>query len=112
MRRRPLLPPVCLTGTQKPPSIKESYLPILKDIGELVTKKNKDYGDSFAETVDKFGLNVYGIRIHDKLNRFTTLTQQEAEVKDETILDTVKDIMGYSLLMLEYIARQEQEQAD
>ena len=41
-------------------------------------KKNHDYGDSFSQTVDKFGLIAAGVRMHDKLERFITISNQQS----------------------------------
>lgn len=75
------------------------------EIAELVEKKNNDYGNSFDSTINDYGNIVYFVRISDKLNRLKMLLLQgnEIEVKDEKIEDTLKDIIGYTLLMLNYI---------
>ena len=77
---------------------------IAMSISELVEKKNKDYGNSFKNTVDKYGVVAYCLRIEDKINRLNTLsTNNEQCVHDENIEDTLNDICGYTLLMIDYL---------
>ena len=39
----------------------------------------------------------------DKLQRISNLLEKEAEVKDESILDTLQDLSNYSLILRVYI---------
>ena len=72
------------------------------EIAQLVEKKNHDYDNSFDKTMDKYGDTAYFLRIEDKLNRLINLSKKEAKVNDEKVEDTLKDIIGYTLLMLNY----------
>ena len=75
---------------------------IALEIAQLVEKKNHDYDNSFDKTMDKYGDTAYFLRIEDKLNRLINLSKKEAKVNDENVEDTLKDIIGYTLLMLNY----------
>ena len=75
---------------------------IALEIAQLVEKKNHDYDNSFDKTMDKYGDTAYFLRIEDKLNRLINLSKKEAKVNDEKVEDTLKDIIGYTLLMLNY----------
>lgn len=77
-------------------SIKEIAL----EVAELVEKKNRDYGNSFDRTLGEYGDTAYFLRIEDKLSRLKSLSKKEAAVIDESIEDTLKDIIGYTLLMI------------
>ena len=77
-----------------------------KQCVELYSKKNHDYGNSFDKGMDNIGI-AYGVgRIYDKMNRLVTLTKKEAQVKDESIDDTLRDLACYSMMMLAYRKRQ------
>ena len=77
-----------------------------KQCVELYSKKNHDYGNSFDKGMDNIGM-AYGVgRIYDKMNRLITLTKKEAQVKDESIDDTLRDLACYSMMMLAYRKRQ------
>ena len=75
---------------------------IALEIAQLVEKKNHDYDNSFDKTMDKYGDTAYFLRIEDKLNRLINLSKKQAKVSDENVEDTLKDIIGYTLLMIKY----------
>ena len=75
---------------------------IALEIAQLVEKKNHDYDNSFDKTMEKYGDTAYFLRIEDKLNRLINLSKKQAKVSDENVEDTLKDIIGYTLLMLNY----------
>jgi hypothetical protein len=67
----------------------------------LFEKKNHDYGDSFAT----YGLIGVLVRIGDKLKRIQTLCDdEETAVADESIQDTIIDMMNYSAMALMLIS--------
>ena len=92
----------------KVPEVNEVYeseiVTIAKEIAELVEKKDKDYNSAFSKTLKEYGNVAYFLRIDDKLNRLKNLmlNNSNAEV-NESIEDTLKDIIGYTLLMLKEI---------
>lgn len=60
--------------------------------------KNHDYGNSFEQSLDKFGLVASVVRLGDKMNRIESLTKKEAQVKDESIKDTLLDMANYAIM--------------
>jgi hypothetical protein len=72
---------------------------------EIIKKKNCDYGandDCFAN-FRMFGELGILVRLGDKLSRLkTTICRGSAEVKDETIEDTIMDLCNYGQLLLAY----------
>ena len=74
---------------------------------DLYARKNRDYGNSFDRSMNKFGLVVAAIRIGDKVNRLQSLIEKGgAEVKDESIADTFIDLACYSIMTLMWCADQ------
>ena len=68
---------------------------------DLYARKNRDYGNSFDKSMDKWGLPVAAIRIGDKVNRLQSLIAKGgAEVKDESMADTFIDLACYSIMTL------------
>lgn len=69
---------------------------------DLYARKNRDYGNSFDKSMNKFGLVVAAIRIGDKGNRLQSLVAKrgEAEVKDESLADTFMDLACYSIMTM------------
>lgn len=72
---------------------------IADELTELYSKKNHDYGDSFSETVKEYGIIAALTRITDKFNRLKSLILNgDQQVKDESIIDTLKDLASYSIM--------------
>lgn len=88
------------------------YQYILSNLEDTYKRKNSDYGNSVADTYEKFGCASFLVRITDKYNRLMTLCDPNAPqqmVKDEKIDDTILDLANYCLLWLverEYAGQQ------
>lgn len=91
---------------------KSVYTNICGQIADIVYAKNHDYNRAFEKSFDRYGWATYFIRITDKLNRLEALTLNNADlkVKDESVQDTLLDIIGYSLLLYEIINRKNKEE--
>lgn len=79
------------------------YKYIINNLEETYKAKNNDYGNSVADTYEKFGDLSFLVRITDKYNRLMTLCNPNAPeqmVKDEKIDDTILDLANYCLLWL------------
>lgn len=79
------------------------YQHLLANLEETYKNKNNDYGNSVADTYEKFGNLSFLVRITDKYNRLLTLCNPNApeqKVKDEAIEDTILDLANYCLLWL------------
>ena len=78
----------------------EEYKKIVTETMDLCEKKNKDYGSSVQDTFLRFGDLSYLTRITDKYNRILTLINKDNEVKDENLIDTIRDMGNYCFLWL------------
>ncbi|MDB6352707.1 DUF1599 domain-containing protein [Trichococcus sp. K1Tr] len=78
----------------------EQHREICERLNHLYAAKNKDYGDSFGDSFQEYGLTMPAIRLDDKLHRFKQLIKQEAEVKDESITDTLMDLANYAIMTI------------
>ena len=75
-----------------------TYLLTASEILNTVIKKQRDYGH---KNISKFGITGLVIRVHDKVARVENLMQKENQanaVIGETMLDTLMDIIGYSII--------------
>lgn len=79
-------------------NIEDTYI-ILDNIKEILKKKNQDYGNSFHEDFEEFGITVSLIRLSDKFRRFKSLVKT-GKSNFEGLEDTLKDIIGYATLTL------------
>ena len=65
---------------------------------DIFEKKNKDYGDAFAQ----HGTVGVLVRIFDKMARFTNISKKglEISVSDETLKDTLMDLHNYAAMAI------------
>ena len=79
----------------------------VKDRLLVFLKKNKDYGDSFLQSIEKFGTVAVEVRVWDKVNRFNQLMNTTGEVNDESLEDTVLDLFNYIMMFKAYAVSEE-----
>lgn len=70
------------------------------ELTDIFEKKNADYGNSFEESLEKHGLIAAVVRMEDKMLRLNTLSKNDFKqlVKDESLIDTLKDLSNYALM--------------
>lgn len=67
-----------------------------EDLYNLLCRKQHDYGH---QNIDNFGMIGVAVRICDKIARADNLLKRDrTAVKDETIIDTYLDIIGYAVI--------------
>ena len=76
----------------------EIHQRICNSLNDLYRRKNADYGDSFGKQFEEYGIVSSAIRLEDKFNRFKNLIKNQAQVKDETIEDTLLDLANYAIM--------------
>ena len=75
----------------------ETMRVIQNEARELFSKKNTDYGDSFA-TYGTIGVLV---RMGDKINRLQSIEKNKVSfVNDESMRDTLIDLHNYSAMAI------------
>lgn len=82
---------------------------ITSDIVDLLVRKNANYGNSFDRQMDEYGMIAAVIRLDDKMSRLRALTKGEPDKVGESVDDTLRDIVGYTLLTLNWLANQSGE---
>ena len=79
---------------------------IQNEAAQLFDKKNKDYGDAFAN----YGPVGVIVRLGDKINRLSSVTNQGINlVKTESIRDTLIDLHNYSAMAIMLMDEKEQD---
>lgn len=76
----------------------KQFMYITQNMAKTYATKNHDYGNSFKQSLDKFGLVASVVRLGDKMNRIESLSKKEAQVKDESIKDTLLDMANYAIM--------------
>lgn len=93
----------------------EVHLDICRELTETYSKKNRDYGDSFHETIQKFGFVAAYVRMDDKLNRAITLSkmwEDAPKVADESLEDTLMDLANYAIMTVMELRRARNEKGE
>lgn len=79
----------------------DEFRQIALELVELYTKKNADYGNSFEESINDFGISAALVRISDKYNRIKHLLKvPNTALVGESVEDTLKDLASYSIMTL------------
>ena len=77
-----------------------AHASICSGLTALYARKHHDYGDSFGKGFTEYGMTMPCIRLEDKLNRLKSLLKSDAQVKDESIDDTLVDLANYAIMTL------------
>lgn len=79
---------------------KATFESVLDEMKELHAKKDKDYGSAFHKSFEEFGVTAGVVRLNDKMERAKNLVKNgKAEVKDESLMDTLKDLASYAVML-------------
>jgi hypothetical protein len=78
---------------------------IADEVADTVSQKNHDYGNSYFRLRKEWGVQSFGVRLGDKYHRLANLLKGTEAQVDESIEDTIRDVIGYCLLELAYRER-------
>ena len=85
------------------------YNKVHEEIKQTFIAKNRDYGNSFEKSLDKFGLVAGVVRINDKFERLANLCDRHrlagAQV-DEPLADTLKDMANYCIMAAAWLEKE------
>lgn len=84
---------------------------IAKELVDLHTKKNSNYGNSYSKLYDELGEIAALVPLHNKLDRLTNLVkggQNYFESKE----DTLRDLASYAIMMLVEMHRKANEKRE
>lgn len=88
----------------------QSFMDITTNMAKTYAAKNHDYGNSFEQSCNKFGIIAAIVRMGDKMNRLESLVVKRAEVKDESIKDTLLDLANYAIMTVMWLNQQPKEE--
>jgi len=79
----------------------ERHAEICKELNQLYRDKNAAYGDSFGVTFRELGIMSAVTRLSDKYHRVVALARGvENRIKDESLIDTLRDMSNYALMTI------------
>jgi hypothetical protein len=67
------------------------------EMSTLLARKQHDYGH---KNITKFGMQGVLVRLSDKVERLINLKTHKFEARNESLLDTLRDIVGYCVVAL------------
>ena len=89
---------------------KDSFSKVLSEMQDIFSVKNKKYGNSVENSIDKYGYVSSLTRIHDKFSRFEYLVLNgEKGTDDESIYDTLIDMANYCIMTAIHLKASEKE---
>ena len=104
-------------GCQRILSIDELNLfakmsPVFKEVTEIAIKKSQDYNNGNGQPISRanyfpFGLLSYAQMLHTKSQRLNSLAQQDKAPNNESVRDTLLDMINYATFAIEAIDKGE-----
>ncbi len=104
-------------GCQRILSIDELNLfakmsPVFKEVTEIAIKKSQDYNNGNGQPTSRanyfpFGLLSYAQMLHTKSQRLNSLAQQDKAPNNESVRDTLLDMINYATFAVEAIDKGE-----
>lgn len=97
-------------GSGRIPNDRVRFRGIIDRMYDTFKKKNADYGNSFRELYEECGMTYAYGHMREKLERVRSLMKNEAQVKGESMKDSLYDLANYAVLTIMEIERNEEGQ--
>ena len=81
------------------------YRQIINKLYKIYVDKNHDYGNSFDDTCDEFGLIAPVIRMNDKIKRCKSVLKNNDFKVNESLEDTISDLANYCIMTLMWMKK-------
>lgn len=81
------------------------YQQIINKLYKIYVDKNHDYGNSFDDTCDEFGLIAPVIRMNDKIKRCKSILKNNNFKVNESLEDTISDLANYCIMTLMWMKK-------
>lgn len=90
----------------------EKMSPVFKEVAKIAIKKSEDYNNGNGQPASRaqyfpFGLLSYAQMLHTKSQRLNSLAQQDKTPNNESIRDTLLDMINYATFAVEAIDKGE-----
>lgn len=81
------------------------YQQVINKLYKIYVDKNHDYGNSFDDTCDEFGLVAPVIRMNDKIKRCKSVLKNNDFKVNESLEDTISDLANYCIMTLMWMKK-------
>ena len=89
-----------------------NHLSICGRLNKTYAEKNKRYGDSFTESINRYGDKSILTRLLDKFTRVETILLNDYDELDESVEDTLLDLANYCIMSVMYFENKGVENED
>lgn len=79
---------------------------------DIYKQKNSDYGSSFRKLFKKCGMTYAYGHLAEKIERIDSLSNNEAKVQGESMIDSLYDLANYSILTIMEIEKRKEHGTD
>jgi len=87
----------------------EHFQAITTGMADLFRRKNGDYGNSFTNLYQEYGMLSSIIRLEDKLSRIKSLQKNDCQVNDESVRDSLIDMANYAIMTVMEMDKQAEQ---
>lgn len=81
----------------------DRFKEITSEMTNTYIAKNHDYGSSFDDTCEEFGIVAAVVRMNDKMNRLKQFAKNAEFKVKESAIDTLKDLANYCILTIMWL---------
>ena len=95
-------------GKQNENTDADRFKEITDKMCDIYKQKNSDYGNSFSKLFKKCGMTYAYGHLAEKIERIDSLSNNEAKVQGESMIDSLYDLANYSILTIMEIEKRKE----
>ena len=101
-----------IMGKQNEKTDADRFKEITEKMCDIYKKKNSDYGSSFSKLFKKCGMTYAYGHLAEKIERIDSLSNNDAKVQGESMIDSLYDLANYSILTIMEIEKRKEHGTD
>lgn len=101
-----------IMGKQNERTDSERFKEITDKMCDIYKQKNSDYGSSFSKLFKKCGMTYAYGHLAEKIERIDSLSNNDAKVQGESMIDSLYDLANYSILTIMEIEKRKEHGTD
>ena len=99
-------------GEQSKKTDSDRFKEITDKMCDIYKQKNSDYGNSFSKLFKKCGMTYAYGHLAEKIERIDSLSNNDAKVQGESMIDSLYDLANYSILTIMEIEKRKEHVTD
>lgn len=101
-----------IMGKQNERTDSERFKEITDKMCDIYKQKNSDYGSSFSKLFKKCGMTYAYGHLAEKIERIDSLSNNDAKVQGESMIDSLYGLANYSILTIMEIEKRKEHGTD